>query len=139
MGHSIKDINAETAKWVEALDGHREEIKRLEAQRAKLAPNGAAKFKDLEVVNRIDTDLKRQYAKVDAAEREIRRLYEASDAAVRQIDRLKRSRETYERQLQPHGIDWSRVDPSVDRAAHLDELREKIKRIDKELAVMYGN
>lgn len=139
MGQTIAEINAEIARWVAQIDEQDKEIERLEAQRTKLGPNGALLFRDIPKFNALGEKLRSARIKREAADLEMRRLRAAHDEAMRQIAELERSRSVYEKQLRPHGIDWSRVDPAVDRAAHLDELRDKLTRVDAEIGVRYGN
>ena len=132
---TLKQVNDEIGHWVQETDRLSAEAAALEKQIEKISPNGGVLFGNIEKREKLTADLRRVRLKEESARREQQRLREEAVAVRRHVDEMKRSLSVYERQLEPGGIDWSRVeDPAIDKTAHLAELSEKAERLRAQIA-----
>lgn len=130
---TFAEIQTELNAWRAAVIQHNQAAALLDAEAQRLAPGGGIKFHLIDRHAELQRQARREREKSASASREIQRLQESGAALSESIKELRRNLATYEAQLQPGAIDWSKCDPGIDRQAHLAELRAKADKLRKEL------
>ncbi len=127
------EIDQEIATWRQAILDHNQEVAKQQTAAEKIAPNRGILFRDIETHEKMVQGMRRLNGKIASAQNEIARCQSEWAAVAAHVAKLRANLDGYKEQLKPGGIDWSKVDLSVDRDAYFAELRLKVGNLEVEL------